>query len=274
MNSREEQLILDLASGSLPLEEVRRLEATLSEEAQRELATHRLVLGAISAESQPVMTDIEQARLHRNVAEAQSEITRELSATKIATPASRQVPKARTVRWMRFASAATVAALFIGVVAVGSQLNVGSGSDSSDTIAAAAAETSLTTDSSFAANDQEPGAPDVPAPAPISTVTTARSFAVLQAPAVEAETEEADLVDLARFITESSDVVDAVVKDLACFDVALDAVDTKPESLVKGFTLMYRNQLAVGFQSQAVDDEQAIRIYDPLTCQELATTPR
>ena len=105
------------------------------------------------------------------------------------------------------------------------------------------------------------------------------------APSVDAETEESDLEDLARFITEASEVDAAALVGLPCFNVALEAAGppavldsvalaTQPEVIVKAFTVEYRSRAAVGFQSGAVDDEEAIRIYDLQTCEELATTPR
>lgn len=282
MNSHEEQLVAELASGSLPLEEARRLEASLSEEAREMLAAHRLVLGAIAQSEEPAMTDIERARLHRDVAEGISEMTRELSATQIATPAVVTPKRARTIRWMRFASAAGAAALFIGVVAVGSQLGGGADSDSAgpDTTAAAVTSETSVVNEEFAAEapvnaDDVQGA-EATDPVPTTTsLSQPRTLSlVLEVPSIDVGTEESDLEDLARAVTEATDVAPAAAGDLPCFDEALAAVDTEPEILVKGFTLIYLDQEAVGFQSQAVDDEEAIRIFDPETCEELATTPR
>ncbi len=228
------------------------------------------------------MTDIERARLHRGVAEGISEVTRELSATQIASPATVPPKRARTIRWMRFASAAGAAALFIGVVAVGSQLGGGGDSDSisSDTTAAAAtSETSLANEQ-FAA-EAPMNADDAERAEALDSVPSATGLSqprtlslVLEVPSIDVGTEESDLEDLARAVTEATDVAPAAATDLACFDEALAAVDTEPEILVKGFTLFYLDQEAIGFQSQAVDDEEAIRIFDPETCEELASTPR
>ncbi|MEE9533945.1 MAG: hypothetical protein V3W06_05970 [Acidimicrobiia bacterium] len=287
MNSHEEHLIVELASGSLPEEEARRAEASLSEEARRELAAHRLLLGAVTKTEQPVMTDIERGRLHRRVTEGISDITRELNATQITVPTGPTPKRVRTIRWMRFGSAATVAALFLGVVAVGTQLQGGS-SDSSDTttsLAAATADTSIAAGESSAADGLteelfDALADDAPPPEQTTTLL-GRAFselAVPQAPWVNADTVESDLEDVARFVTESASVDLAAVEDLACFEVA--ALDALPGFLVKAFTLMYRGQDAdgytdaIGFQTDAVDDEAAIRIYNSQTCVELATTPR
>ncbi|MEE8491554.1 MAG: hypothetical protein V3S60_07910 [Acidimicrobiia bacterium] len=286
MNSHEEQLIVELASGSLPEEEARRAEASLSEEARRELAAHRLLLGAVAKTERPVMTDIERGRLHHRVTEGISDITRELDATHITVPTGPTPQRVRTIRWMRFASAATVAALFLGVVAVGTQLQ--GGSDSSDTttsLAAATADTSIAAGESSAAEDLTEESFDALAgdavPPEQTTTPSGRSFselAVPQAPWVNADTVESDLEDVARFVTESAAVDLAAVEDLACFEVA--ALDALPGFLVKAFTLMYRGQDAdgytdaIGFQTDAVDDEAAIRIYNSQTCVELATTPR
>ncbi len=285
MNNHEEQLIVELASGTLPPEEARRLEASLSEEAREVLAAHRLVIGAIAQAEDPVMTDIERARLHRGVAAEISEITRELSASEPTPPATVMPRRARRIRWMRFASAAGAAALFIGVVAVGTQLSGGSTDSDATALSAGSSETTLT-----AAADQAATAEDFeerntldasqgieaaePAPSGTTMAQPRTLSLVLEVPSIGSGTEESDLEDLARAVTEATEVAPADATDLACFDEALAAVDTEPEILVKGFTLMYLDQQAVGFQSQAVDDEEAIRIFDPVTCEELATTPR
>lgn len=276
MNSHEEQLILELASGSLPNEEAQRLEASLSEEAQRELAAHRLVLGAIAESTQPKMTDIERARVHRGVSSGISEITRELAPTRIATQQTPQ--RRRTIHWMRFASAATAAAVLVGVVAVGTQLAGSGGSDSSDTTSPAASAAATTIAAESLAEDADvvagAGSLQVTPSAAQTTTSVGRSSTDLmqelpEAPPVAASTEEADLEDVARFLTS---IDPSEVGDLTCFAVA--QLEANPGLLVKGFTLMYNDLDAVGFQTEAVDDEEAIRIYDPQTCEELATAPR
>ena len=147
MDNYHPDLIFDLAAGNLPEAEAHVAEASLSAESRTELHAQWAVLAAIADAPPVTMTDIERARLYRSVASAISETTRELSPLAVAATTPPTRPGKNRV-WMRGASAAAVAAMFVGVVAVGLQLGrIGPSSDAArgtETTALAAADTSTT----------------------------------------------------------------------------------------------------------------------------------
>lgn len=289
MDNYNPDLIFDLAAGTLPEAEARAAEASLSAEGRAELQAQRAVLAAIAAAPPAQMTDIERARLHRSVTSAVAETTRELSPVAVAArpaPARRPSRAGILVRW---ASAATAAAMLVGVVAVGSQLGgLGGSDDTADTIAASeiAAATSTTaagaggTDALSTApefNDNLAGAGD--AATEDGAVEDSDLFGaadeLLEAPPLRETQDKSDLEEVTAWLLDTRretrllEPVDDLTT-LPCYAVAVEDDDLNIED---GFLVDYFGADGTPMQGIAYADpgtdtvEPLIRVYDFLTCE-------
>ncbi len=285
MDNYNSDLILDLAAGLLPGHEARAAEAALSAEGRVELQAQRAALAAIAAAPPVGMTDIERAHLHRSVASRIVETTREPSPARVAAPAPTR--KRRSVLLMRWASAATVAAMFVGVVAVGSQLS--SSSDSGD--AAPAAGEARTESTAATAGDEEAfrdlisttadlfasdGATGGGAGAPNDSAAESDARFLLEAPPLEQAPADSNLEALTDFVTEAIDarrIPVAGVTTLPCYAVAAEDDDL---DIVRGFLVPYpapngQEVNAIAFSDAGTSTvDPLIRIYDQDTCEALA----
>jgi hypothetical protein len=285
MDNFNSDLILDLAAGLLPEAEARAAEASLTAAGRAELEAQRAALAAV-ADAPPVgMTDIERAHLHRSVASAIADTTRELPAVGVAAAGS-PARRSRSMAWMRWASVATAAAMFVGVVAVASQLTGRDGSGDtalsetvSDRFANSAAagsdgggqeefRLSSTTVAATAGADflEEFSAPDA----------DAGSESLLAAPALEGAPAVSSLEELTKFVTEAVNarrLPVSGVSSLSCYDVAAEDDDL---DIVRGFLVPYPGpdgdeMMAIAFSDAGTPTvEPLIRIYDLETCEPLA----
>lgn len=285
MDNQERDLILDLASGTLPEDEARRLEASLSADARVELEQQRLALAAIHDLGPAPLTDIERRRLHNMVAEGIKDTTREMHAAAVSAPA-RSVAGQRTVRWMRFAYGAAAAAVFVAAVGVGSQLDIGGGAGD------ASADTTVLTDAALTGGEEfasDGGADSADSTAAAAPTTTTMAFAAEAddalaappiAPPVNTAFEARDLGRIQAWV-DSQVLNDAgAVQEganptqLSCYGVAIEEA-----AVVAGFITPYRNQEtnqvfdAVGFASEGESGQEPdVQLYDPLTCELLSAT--
>ncbi|NNL98677.1 MAG: hypothetical protein HKO63_10775 [Acidimicrobiia bacterium] len=293
MDKYDPDLIFDLAAGNLPEAEARAAEASLSAEGRAELAAQRTVLAAIDNTPPVAMTDIERARLHRSVASAISETTRELSPVAVA---ARPVPTSRPGRtgiFVRWASAAAAAAMLVGVVAVGSQLGgLGGSSDSADTIANAdvVAATSTIAFSggdalSGSAPDQESGlitgdgsdsaGSDAGAP-PEDSDFLGVTEELQEAPPLREAADKSDLAEVTAWLLNArreTPLLDPIedVTALPCYDVAAEDDDL---DIADGFLVEYVDAASgatlqgIAYADPGTDTVQPlIRVYDYLTCE-------
>jgi hypothetical protein len=291
MADYDSTLIFDLAAGRLPEREARAAEAALSPEGRAELAAQRAVLSAIGEAPAPQMTDIERARMHRTVAQRIADATREMAAVPATVrPAPR---RRRSVVWMRFASAAAAAAMFVGVVAVGSQF-VGDGDSdaTADTIgrsattAFAAGGDALTTttaaaaglvmgDGQFESNAADPSGGDARAEA--MPIEDGDLSMLEEAPALTAPPSESDLDGLEDFAQEilRTRRFDDALESLPCFDVAREDDDLE---IAASFRVPYPGEDGEELEAIAFTDagtptsDSLVRLYDPVTCEPLADT--
>ena len=285
MDNYNPDLIFDLAAGTFPAAEARAAEASLSAEGRSELQAQRAVLAAIAGTPPAFMTDIERARLHRSVASAIAETTRELSPVAVAArPASTRQPK-RVGGMVRWASAAAAAAMLVGVVAVGSQLSgIGGSSDSADTIASAeSAATTLTTaaalgrDSLSSTPVDEAGGGDG---ADIAGSAQDSDFLgiteeLLEAPPLRETEDKSDLEEVTAWLLDARRdtlFLDPLedISALPCYAVATEDDDLNIED---GFLVEYLGADGALMQGIAYADpgtdtvEPIIRVYDFLTCE-------
>jgi hypothetical protein len=297
MNSYDPDLIFDLAAGNLPDAEARAAEASLSPEGRAELAAQRVVLAAIAEAPPAVMTDIERARLHRSVASAVAETTRELDPVAVA---ARPAPARRTGRariFARWAPAAAAAAMLVGVVAVGSQLGgLGGSSDSADTIAAAqSAATTITTAAGSGGDSFSSTAPDEDGffteegldGGPVGADGSAEDSRFLaiteelqEAPPLRQAQDKPDLREVTAWLLDARrdtpllDPVDDITA-LPCYAVAAEDDDLDIED---GFLVDYVDAAGQTLQGIAYADpgtdtvEPLIRVYDFLTCEPVAAS--
>ncbi|MGI9648268.1 MAG: hypothetical protein ACR2OI_07090 [Acidimicrobiia bacterium] len=286
MDSYKPDLILDLAAGRLPEEEARAAEAALSPEGRAELAAQRAIMAAI-ADAPPVgMTDIERAHLHQTVAQGIAETTREMSAAAVPASAPARAPRRRTVLLTRFASAAAVAALFVGVVAVGSQLTFGGGEDADvsadfatiatttpSALAAEARETTTTAQASFESDTAAGG--DGGADAATDDDGLEESVAQLaSAPTLSRTAEKEDLGEVTDWLIDATrDESLPTVQDLnalPCFAVAAEDDDL---AVSHYFNVEYRSpagEMLAGIafaDAGTTTDDPLIRVYDLATCE-------
>ena len=291
MDNYNPDLIFDLAAGTLPEAEARAAEASLSAEGRAELQAQRAVLAAIATAPPALMTDIERARLHRSVTSAIAETTRELSPVAVAArpaPARRPSRAGILVRW---ASAATAAAMLVGVVAVGSQLGgLGGGDDTADTIAASESAAATSTTAAGAGGD---GALTTTAPqfsdnlagagdaatgggaAEESDLFRAADELLQEAPALRDTEDKSDLEEVTAWLlntrreTRLLEPVDDL-STLPCYAVAVEDDDLNIED---GFLVDYFGSDGSPMQGIAYADpgtdtvEPLIRVYDFLTCE-------
>ncbi|NNF11286.1 MAG: hypothetical protein HKN74_13480 [Acidimicrobiia bacterium] len=270
----DNDLIFDLAAGLLPEHEARAAEAALSPEGRAELEAQRAILAAISSEPAPALTDLERARLHRAVAGGIADTTRELSPVASVAP-----PKRRSVVWMRVASAAAAAALFVGVVAVGSQLGSSDVDATADPIGTAQTE-ELQASGALASSTTSPGADAADgdgresfagAESPPAGDT---SLSLLEAPALTETPAESDLADLTSYVSEimstQRDAFDEALTDLPCYAVATEDDDL---AIAEGFLVDYpdpdgESRRAIGFADEGTESSPPlIRLYDLETCE-------
>lgn len=268
MDNYDPNLILDLAAGRLPEADARAAEAALSPEGRAELEAQRAVLAAIATEAPVAMTDIERARLHRAVTDGIAATTRELTPVAIAQPRP-PVPHSRSVRWFRWASAATAAALFVGVVAVGSQLaDLGGGSDASDTTGAVSAEQNqmASTVPAAGADRSTTSIADSPTAA---DGATGELFS-LSAPPVRDDADTTDLDEVERFLLEARQTQRSQLDPtrLACYEeaAALNVVTLgfpAPFESADGEVIQ-----AILFSFESEDETDAVySYYRPETCE-------
>jgi hypothetical protein len=280
MDRYDPALIFDLAAGLLPDDEARTAEAALSPEGRVELAAQRAVLAAIAEAPAPRMTDVERARMHRAVTEGIAEATRDLAAVPaIARPAPRRT---RSALWMRFASAAAAAALFVGVVAVGSQL-VGDGdSDASAdaiarsaTTAAAAAggdAATTTTAAALAMGDGQLESDAAPEALPLADLSMLEAAPPLEAPPGESDLE--GIEDFAQQMVQTQRFA-APFSSLPCYEVAVEDDDLE---IAASFRVTYpgengEERYAIAFSDAGTPtSDSLVRLYDPETCEPLADT--
>jgi hypothetical protein len=286
MDNFNSDLILDLAAGRLPEAEARAAEASLTADGRAELAAQRAVLAAI-ADAPPVgMTDIERAHLHRSVASAITETTRELPPARVAA-AGQPARRSRSIAWMRWASVATAAAMFVGVVAVGSQLTSGGGSGDAAAIAPVSddltentfggADSGLAEESRLTSTTASAGtAGDSFLDGGATLEAAADTEFLLAAPALEEAPGESNLDELTEFVTEAIDAQRlpvAGVSSLSCYEVAAEDDDL---DIVRGFLVPYPGPSGEELTAIAFSDagtatvEPLIRIYDFETCEPLA----
>ncbi len=287
MDNYNPDLIFDLVAGNLPADEARAAEAALSPEGRAELEAQRAVLAFIVDSPPATMTDIERAHLHRSVASAISETTRELSPVAVARPAPPR-PTRRAGVFVRWASAAAAAAMLVGVVAVGSQLGGlgGSGDDTADTIAsaeaAAATSTTAAGANSDAASDTAPGFSGDIAGGSGSDGAAAEDsdrFSVtdelLEAPALRDTDDKTDLEEVTAWLQDASrerSLLDPIedITALPCYAVAAEDDDL---DIADGFLVEYVDAGGTIVQGIAYADpgtdtvEPIIRVYDYLTCE-------
>lgn len=284
MDNFNPDLIFDLAAGLLPEAEARAAEASLTAAGRAELEAQRAVLATV-ADAPPVgMTDIERAHLHRSVASAITEATRELPPVRVAAAGS-PARRSRSVVWMRWASVATAAAMFVGVVAVASQL---SGNDSAE-VALSETVSDRLTESTAAAGDgggQEEfrfsnttvaaaaGADFLEDSAALGA--DAGSESLMAAPALDGAPGVSSLEELTEFVTEAIDarrLPVSGVSSLSCYEVAAEDDDL---DIVRGFLVPYpgpdgEELTAIAFSDAGTATlEPLIRIYDFETCEPLA----
>ena len=294
MDKYDPDLIFDLAAGNLPEAEARAAEASLSAEGRAELAAQRTVLAAIANTPPVAMTDIERARLHRSVASAISETTRELSPVAVAARPAPTTRPSRAGIFVRWASAAAAAAMLVGVVAVGSQLGgLGGSGDSADTIATAeiAAATSTTAAGaggdalSSSAPNQEDGlitgdgsdSGGSEAGAPTEDADFLGVTEELQeAPPLRETEDKSDLEEVTAWLLNArreTPLLDPVedVTALPCYDVAAEDDDL---DIADGFLVEYVDAgsgatlQGIAYADPGTDTVQPlIRVYDYLTCE-------
>jgi hypothetical protein len=288
MDNFDSNLILDLAAGRLPEAEARVAEASLTAVGRAELEAQRAVLAAIADAPRVGMTDIERAHLHRSVASAVTETTRELPPVQAAA-ASSPARRSRSMAWMRWASVATAAAMFVGVVAVGSQLTSGGSSGDSAAIApvfdeltentalgadGGGAEESRLTSTTVTASASAGGDSFVEDGAALEADSGTESL--LAAPALEEAPGDSDLEALTEFVTEAIDAQRlpvAGLSSLSCYEVASEDDDL---DIVRGFLVPYPGPNGEELSAIAFSDagtasvEPLIRIYDFETCEPLA----
>ncbi len=284
MDNYDPDLILDLAAGILPGDEARAAEASLSAEGRAELEAQRAVMAAI-ADAPPVgMTDLERAHLHRSVASEIATTTHEQSPTREAAPAPPR--RRRSVVWMKWASAATAAAMFVGVVAVGTQLGGGSDSDTAaETIRPPSDALTDETAGFLAGRSSSDGglSPLSSTTSPLITTNGATGgdagdFGDSAAESgsgffLEEAPQDSDLEALTDYVTEAIDarrVPVAGVNTLSCYEVAAEDDDL---DVVSGFLLSYPGPdggelSAIAFSGPGTDP--LIRIYDLASCEPLA----
>jgi hypothetical protein len=281
MDNVNSDLIFDLAAGTLPEAEARAAEASLSPAGRAELEAQRAVLAAV-ADAPPVgMTDIERAHLHRSVAAAITETTRELPPVREAAARS-PARRSRSVAWMRWASVATAAAMFVGVVAVGSQLTGSGAGDPADTETVSEGLTNSTAAGSDGNGAEESrltgttiaaGAGGSFLGGDASAGADAESDSLLAAPALEEAPAESDLKALTDFVTEAVDtrrLPVSGVSSLSCYEVAAEDDDL---DVVRGFLVLYPGPNGEELTAIAFSDagaEPLIRIYNVDTCESLA----
>jgi hypothetical protein len=290
MDNYNPDLIFDLAAGTLPEAEARAAEASLSAEGRAELQAQRAVLAAIATAPPALMTDIERARLHRSVTSAIADTTRELSPVAVAArpaPARRPSRAGILVRW---ASAATAAAMLVGVVAVGSQLGgLGGGDDSADTIATSERAAVTVTTAAGAGGD---GALTTTAPQFSDNLAAAGDAGtgdeaaedsdllgavddLLQAPALRDTENKSDLEEVTAWLLDTRRETRLLepVEDLStlpCYAVAVEDDDLNIED---GFLVDYlgadgATQQGIAYADPGTDTvEPLIRVYDFLTCE-------
>lgn len=272
----DNDLIFDLAAGLLPEHEARAAEAALSPESRAELEAQRAILSAISREPAPALTDLERARLHRAVSAGIADTTREM--TPVTTVVSR---KRRSVVWMRVASAAAVAALFVGVVAVGSQLGSSGGDTAADPVgntqnenleAAGALAASTTTAAADGADAESMAGQESP---PAIAGDNSR-YLLQEAPALTETPADSDLADLTDFVSQfmstqrDASTFDEALTELPCYAVAAEDDDL---AIAEGFLVDYpapdgESRSAIGFADEGTENSPPlIRLYDLETCE-------
>lgn len=289
MDNYDPDIIFELAAGSLTGKEARAAEASLTPEGRTELAAQRAVLAAIADAPPVAMTDIERAHMHRAVAAGIAETTRELSAAAVASPSPRPAPRRRTVLWTRLASAAAVAALFVGVVAVGTQISVG-GKDAADVSAdqaalattapaEAAGDADLTTTTALALSAAGGDGAEAGTDGATADDAFEESVAQLpQAPALSRTSEEEDLGEVTAWLLDAKrNELFAPVENLTslpCFAVAAEDDDL---AISYTFSVEYRSPDGQTLPGIAYADsgtptrDPLIRVYDLATCEPVLT---
>ena len=274
MDNYDPDLIFDLAAGLLPEDEARAAQAALSAEGHAELEAQRAVLAAIVDAPPVAMTDLERAHLHRSVAAAVAATTLELSPAAIA---SRPARRRRSAIWMRWASAAAVAATFIGVVAVGSQLGGGS-SHSAATIVSAGADATSTT--LAAAGALAPEATSLAASESAGGTDAVSDDRFLgeearllpEAPALSGA-DGSDLAAVSTFLQDLQRTSLAPIDDITALPCYAVAVEDDDLEIVDGFTVTYPGpegepREGIGYADAGTNTvDPIIRIYDLATCQ-------
>ena len=290
MDKYDPALIFDLAAGVLPADEARAAEDALSAEGRAELAAQRAVLAAMEELDAPQMTDIERAQMHRAVAAGIADATREMPAIASAGASVPSSARPRSVIWMRFASAAAAAALFVGVVAVGSQLvSDQGGDDTADTVTrsetnqatSAGSDQTTTTAPSFAADlgsdgdaVESAGGADAAEALPVEDEGLAM---LAEAPRLEAPPAESDLGQLEDFALRMVETqrFDDGLSSLPCYDVAVEDDDLE---IAASFRVPYpaangQERYAIAFSDAGTPtSDSLVRLYDPTTCEPLADT--
>jgi hypothetical protein len=189
--------------------------------------------------------------------------------------------------WMRWASVATAAAMFVGVVAVGSQLGSGGGDDATadpvaaltDTTSAAsgAAEESRqsTADGALSAGDGVGGG-DALGAADSAGEDAESLFLLESTPPLDEAPADSDLKALNDFVTEAIDarrIPVAGITILPCYEVAAEDDDL---DVVSGFLVPFTRANGEELDAIAFADAGTsatvplIRVYDPATCEPLA----
>lgn len=280
MDNYNPDLIFDLAAGLLPDDDARAAEASLSPEGRAELAAQRAVMAAISNEPPAAMTDAERAGLHRAVADGIAETTRELSPASVARPKA-AARRARSVRWMRWASAVTATALVVGVVAVGSQLSTqgspDAASDTTTTFADAAADSALSATTAAGAAMSTTTAADVTPSAGDGGTEELSSPPPLEAPPVRDDANPTDLWEVDRFVQEALQTQRALPLAQRNADPSQPcyARASQGKIVVFGFLAPYENLDgeeidAIGYAFAGTDPENPeYSYYRPDTCEQL-----
>jgi hypothetical protein len=260
MDDRTRDLILELASGSLPEEEARQLEASLTPEAVAELAAHRAVIAMIADAPVPELTAAEGRRLMGGVAAAAADTTRELNAVEIVQPTRR-----RRINWMPAAAAASALAVF-GAVAIGATLLTGGGDDGSatDLMAATSAPATTMAASSLGAEAES---------------ATGTVFALSQAEVTEAGDLEfvaeqgATVVDLRTVLSTMTSR--QVVLDPTAQPCAAEAIAESDAMLDSAHFGLYDQVkvIAFAYEARADDDSPGVLVYDASTCEPLPQSP-
>ena len=228
------------------------------------------------------MTDIERAHLHRSVASAVTETTRELrpSQCRRRRPPARRSTGLRGL-WMRWASVATAAAMFVGVVAVGSQLGgIGGSEDSADTFVDSEIAAATSTTAAGAAgdgalfedapesNDRFAGADSGGAAEDSALFGVAEDL--LRAPVLEETQDKSDLEEVTAWLlnTRQETRLFEPVDDLSALPCYAVAVEDDDLNIEDGFLVDYLDgdgatQQGIAYADPGTDTvEPLIRVYD------------